>query len=213
MIRPAVLLTVVLALALPCLGQASARSTSPANSIPIPANQGIVARLTTNLDAGKGKQGDVVEAETTRDIKEGHEMLLKKGSTLTGHIAKVQASEGSSSPSMVVILFDGVTPKGGQPGTLNVLIGALAPEPTVSTDTLQDGRGLQATNINSTVTGGKNLGSGGELMATSSGVFGIPGMSLATTSDKGMQYSVIQSTAGDVKLKKGTQIVFKAPEQ
>jgi hypothetical protein len=90
----------------------------------------------------------------------------------------------------------------------------LAPAPAVSTDSLQDGRGMAATNINSAVAGeNRNLGSGGEIMATSVGVYGIRGMSLASSTQSQKQYSAIQSGLGEVKLKKGTQLVFKAPEQ
>jgi hypothetical protein len=115
---------------------------------------------------------------------------------------------------MIVIVFDQVAPKGGSPATLNVKIQALAPVATVSTDSLQDGRGMAATNINSAVAGeNRNLGNGGELMATSVGVYGIRGMSLASTVESQKQYSAVKSAVSDVKLKKGTQLVFKAPEQ
>ena len=131
--------------------------------------------------------------------------------TLTGHIAKVEAYS-KDNPSIVAIVFDQVTAKGGPASTLNVRIEALAPAPGVSTDSLQDGRGMAQTNINSAVGGDKDLSSG-ELMATSVGVHGIRGMTLGSSVQAGKQYSVIQCTSGDVKLKKGTQIVFKAPEQ
>jgi hypothetical protein len=73
---------------------------------------------------------------------------------------------------------------------------------------------MAATNINSAVAGeNRNLGSGGELMATSVGVYGMRGMSLASSVHDQKQYSAVQSNIGDVKLKKGAQLVFKAPEQ
>jgi hypothetical protein len=182
-------------------------------SINIPSSQGIVAKLDTDLDATRNKPGDLVQAETTRDLKPGHDVLLKKGSILTGHITQVQ-TYSSSSPSMILVVFDQVAPKGGSPATLNVKIEALAPAPTVSADSLQDGRGMAATNINSAVAGeNRNLGNGGELMASSVGVYGIRGMSLASTTQDRKQYSAVQSAVGDVRLKKGTQLVFKAPEQ
>jgi hypothetical protein len=163
------------------------------------------------LDASRVKLGDTVQAEITRDVKRGHDTLLKKGSTLTGHIAKVEAYS-KDNPSVVAIVFDQVTAKGGQASTLNVRIEALAPAPGASTDSLQDGRGMAQTNINSAVGGDRDLSSG-ELMATSVGVRGFRGMTLGTSVQAGKQYSVIQCTSGDVKLKKGAQIVFKAPEQ
>jgi len=213
MIRTGILLIAALAVALPSTAQTSAPSSAAAPTLNIPSTQGIVAKLDTDLDATKNKPGDAVQAETTRDLKPGHDVLLKKGSILTGHVTQVQAFRNSS-PSMIVIVFDQVAPKGGSPATLNVKIQALAPAASVSTDSLQDGRGMAATNISSAVAGSdRSVGNGGELMATSTGVYGIRGMSLASTVQNQKQYSAVQSAVGDVKLKKGTQLVFKAPEQ
>jgi hypothetical protein len=213
MIRKGILLIAALSVALPSIAQNGAPSSAAAPSLSIPSAQGIVAKLDTDLDATRNKPGDVVQAETTRDLKPGHDVLLKKGSILTGHITQVQTFS-SSSPSMIVIVFDQVAPKGGSPATLHVKIQALAPAPSVSTDSLQDGRGMAATNINSAVAGSeRSVGNAGELMATSTGVYGIRGMSLASTEQNQKQYSAVQSVVGDVKLKKGTQLVFKAPEQ
>jgi len=213
MIRTGILLMAALVVALPSFAQTSAPSSATAPSLNIPSSQGIVARLDTDLDASRNKPGDMVQAETTRDLKVGHDVLLKRGSVLTGHVTQAQTFS-SSSPSMIVIVFDQVAPKGGSPATLNVKIQALAPAPTVSADSLQDGRGMAATNINSAVGGeNRNLGNGGELMATSVGVYGVRGMSLASSVENQKQYSAVQSAVNDVKLKKGTQLVFKVPEQ
>jgi len=213
MIRTGILLMAALVVALPSIAQTSAPSSAALPTLNIPSSVGIVAKLDTDLDASKNKPGDMVQAETTRDVKPGHDVLLKKGSILSGHITQVQTFSNSSA-SMIVIVFDQVAPKGGSPATLNVKIQALAPVATVSTDSLQDGRGMAATNINSAVAAdNRNLGNGGELMATSVGVYGIRGMSLASTVESQKQYSVVKSGVSDVKLKKGTQLVFKAPEQ
>jgi len=213
MIRTGILLIAALVVALPSIAQTSAPSSAALPSLNIPSSVGIVAKLETDLDASRNKPGDMVQAETTRDLKPGHDVLLKKGSILSGHISQVQTFSNSSA-SMIVIVFDQVAPKGGSPATLNVKIQALAPAATVSTDSLQDGRGMAATNINSAVAGeNRNLGSGGELMATSVGVYGIRGMSLASTVESQKQYTVVKSGVSDVKLKKGAQLVFKAPEQ
>jgi hypothetical protein len=213
MIRTGILLLLTLVVASSSIAQTSTASSPAAPSLNIPSSQGIVAKLDTDLDASRNKPGDTVQAETTRDLKVGHDTLLKKGSVLTGHVTQVQ-TYSSSTASMIVIVFDQAAPKGGSPATLNVKIQALAPAPTVSTDSLQDGRGMAATNISSAVAGtDKSVGSGGELMATSVGVYGIRGMSLTSSVQGQKQYSVVQSGVGDVKLKKGAQIVFKAPEQ
>jgi len=213
MIRTGIVLMAALIVALPSVAQTSRPSSPAAPALNIPSSQGIIAKLDTDLDASRNKPGDVVQAETTRDLKVGHDVLLKRGSVLTGHVTQAQTFSNAS-PSMIVIVFDQVTPKGGSPATLNVKIQALAPAPTVSTDSLQDGRGMAATNISSAVAGtDRSLGSGGELMATSVGVYGMRGVSLASSVHDQNQYSAVQSGVGDVKLKKGAQLVFKAPEQ
>jgi hypothetical protein len=213
MIRSGILLIAALVVTSASIAQTSAPSSPAAPTLNIPSGQGIVAKLDTDLDASKNKPGDIVQAETTRELKVGHDVLLKKGSVLTGHVTQSQTFSNAS-PSMIVIVFDQVAPKGASPATLNVKIQALAPAPTVSTDSLQDGRGMAATQINSAVAGAdKSVGGGGELMATSVGVYGMRGVSLASSVQDKRQYSAVQSSAGDVKLKKGAQLVFKAPEQ
>ena len=213
MIRTGILLLAALIVASPSFAQTSTPPTAAAPSLNIPTSQGIIAKLDTDLDASRNKPGDLVQAETTRELKVGHDVLLKKGSVLTGHVTQVQAYS-STSASMVVMVFDQVAPKGGSPVMLNVKIQALATAPTVTTDSLQEGRGMAATNINSAVAGSdRSVGSGGEIMATSVGVYGMRGVSLASSVQNQKQYSVVQSAVGDVKLKKGVQLVFKVPEQ
>jgi hypothetical protein len=208
MLRAGVLLAAALLMAMPSFAQSNAPAGAALN---IPSGQGIETKLQTDLDANTNKAGDAVQAETIRDLKHGRDMLLKKGSMLTGHIVKVQTiAEGT--PSLIVILFDQVTPKGGQAEKLEALMTALAPAPTVQTDSLQDGRGMMQTNINAAVAGDKDLGNGGELTSNSVGVHGFRGVTLATALQSGKQYSTIQSTSGDLKIKKGAQIVFKAAE-
>jgi hypothetical protein len=211
MLRAGVLLTAALLVAMPSFAQSN--PPTAANPLNIPSTLGIVAKLQTDLDASKNKPGDLVEADTVRDLKQGHDTLLKKGSKLTGHITQVQTF-ASGTPSMIVIEFDQATPAGKQPATLVALIAALAPAPTTQVDSLQDGRGMAATNINSAVAGeDRDLGNGGELTATSVGVQGFRGVSLASAVQGAKQFTVIRSTSGDLKIKKGTQVVFKAAEQ
>jgi hypothetical protein len=212
MLRGGVLLAAALIVAMPSTAQSNAPSNAAGRSLNIPGSLGIEAKLQTDLDASKNKPGDVVQADTIRDLKRGHDVLLKKGSRLTGNIVKVETAAGGA-PSMIVIAFKQVIPADGQTESLNALIAALAPAPTLQTDSLQDGRGMEQTNINAVVSGDKDLGNGGELLATSVGVHGFRGMSLGSVVVGGQQYSTIQSTNGDVKIKKGSQVVFKAAER
>jgi hypothetical protein len=188
----------------------SLAQTAPTPFTP-PPNQGIVAKLTTDLDVTKAKPGDTIQAQVTHDLKNGHDTLLKKGSTITGKIAKVQPFS-SSDPSMIVILFDQISPAGGAPQALNARIGALAPPPGIQTETIQDGRGMAQSNINSASNGDKDVSNVPDLAGGSVGVHGIRGVTLASTIDAGKLYSIIKSTSGDLKLKKNSQIVLNMPE-
>lgn len=176
-----------------------------------PPGQGIVAKLTSDLDASKLKPGDPIQAQVTHDLKNGHDTLLKKGSTISGRVIKVE-SPTSTDPSMIVILFDQISPVGGSTQPLSARVGALAPPPGMQTESLQDGRGMAQSNINSVTSGDKDVSNVPDLAATSVGVRGIRGVTLASTTDAGKLYSIIKSSAGDIKLKKNTQIVLNTPE-
>ncbi len=186
----------------------SAAQGAAGNSVSIPSDAAIVAKLETNLDADTAKAGDSVSALTVRDLKQGHETILKKGSTISGHMVKVEPPV-SGEPSMIAILFDTVTPKGGQPQTVNFVLGALSPAAGTQTDTLQDGRGMAQTHIKAAESGSKDVGANSELTAQSVGVRGMPGVSLASTEDGGKQYAMIRSNAGSVKVKAGSQVLLK----
>ena len=113
---------------------------------------------------------------------------------------------------MIVILFDEISPVGGSTQPLNARIGALAPPPGMQTESLQDGRGMAQSNINAATNGDKDVSNGADLAATSVGVRGIRGVTLASTTDAGKLYSIIKSSNGDLKLKKNSQIVLNTPE-
>jgi hypothetical protein len=211
MTKAGILVLAALMFAIPGVAQTNS-SAAPANTLSIPTNLGIVAKWDSDVDATRLKVGDTVKAEVIRDVKRGHDTLLKKGSTLTGTVAKIQPHEGTT-PSQVGIVFDQVSPAGGPQSALNVTIQAIAPPPGVSTDSLQDGRGMAQTNINSAVGGSKDLGNGGELLATSVGAYNMQGYTLGSAASNGKQYSFVQSANGEVKLKKGAQVVFKPAEQ
>ena len=187
----------LLSFTLPSLAQTAAFTATP--------GQGIVAKLTTDLDSTKLKRGDPIQAQVTHDLKRGHDMLLKKGSIISGKIAKVD-------PDSIVILFDQIEAAGGQPQPLNARIGALAPPPGIQTESLQDGRGMAQSNINSATNGDKDVSNAADLSAASVGVHGYRGLTLASTTDAGHLYSIIKSASGDIKLKKGSQIVLNTPE-
>jgi hypothetical protein len=90
----------------------------------------------------QAKDDDTVEAQTTQDIKQSQELLLKKGSTLVGHILSVQPPTAEKPEYYVVILFDRVRPKNGEEIRFNLVIQALAPESDMESRSIAEATGI-----------------------------------------------------------------------
>jgi hypothetical protein len=195
--------------AAPTPSNGTGQSTAPAMNLP--NNASVVGKLLTNLEAEQAKAGDPVDVQLSENIKSGHDVLVKKGSILNGHITSVQVFS-SSSRCEVVILFDRVTPKKGEPSAVNLNIRALAPAMNIKTDTLSDGRGMGGLDSSSAVAGHEDSKSGNvdSLSDTSRGVYAMPGVTLAVRTENGKHVSVLASTSGNIHLKKGAQLVLEA---
>lgn len=200
-------------------GQAgsSAQSSAPAAAgltpLNLPKGTAFLAKLSTDLAARQCKVGDPVEAEAKQDIKQGHDVLLKKGAMLLGRVAAVQPSGNELT---VAIEFNSVRMKDGKQFSLPLSIQALAPEADISNNsTLSDGRGLDAALNNSAVKHHDSTlkGKTNQLDTTSTGVADLPGMSLSDQTTNGTHYTLVTSSSGDFKLKKGTQLVMKVVAQ
>jgi hypothetical protein len=193
----------------------SAQTSSTAGLAPLALSAGtaIVAKLSTDLDTARCKVGDAVEAEAKQDVKQDHDVLLKKGSLLVGHVTAVKSS---GSELTVAIYFDSVKMKDGKQFSLPLIIQALAPEGDITNnDTLSDGRGLDAALNNSAVKHHDSTlkGSMNQLDAKSTGVYDAPRMSLSAQKTNGTHYSLVTSSSGNFKLKKGSQLVLKVVGQ
>jgi hypothetical protein len=190
---------------------ASGQAVTPARSITVPRGTSVLGKLLTNVDSAQAKVGDPVDVQISEDIKSGREVLIKKGSTLNGHVASVQ----QGSKCVVGILFDRVTPKNGDQFSLNLSIQALAPQTDVRSDSLMTGRGMEQNTADATVTGHTEAmpGGGRALDHKSMGVYGMPSVSLAIETDNGEGVSLVVSTSGNLHLKKDTQLVLQAVSQ
>src|SRR5215469_17354917 len=147
MIPTATLLIVAASIFLPLGSQTTTSGPSPAtaaiNALDLPSDAVIFAKLNTNLDLLQSKPGEVVEAQTTEDVKQGKEALLRKGSTLLGHVSLVERAMSSQPETMIGIVFDRVKTKSGPDQSLYLLIHALAPEAgEQSNSTIAEGRGM-----------------------------------------------------------------------
>jgi hypothetical protein len=195
--------------------QASApvQATPALDALKLPAGTAFLARLSTNLDGRQCKPGAPVEAEVKQDIKQGHDVLLKKGSVLLGYVAGVKVPTSGTPQLNVAIAFDSVRTKDGKRFSLNVEIQALAPEADVTNnDTLAAGRGMGVTSSSdATVSGHATTlkGSINPLSVTSTGVYDLQGLELGDQTTNGAHYSTLTSSIGDFRLKKGAQLVMK----
>jgi hypothetical protein len=220
MIPTGTLLIVAASIFLPLGSQSTTTGPSPAtaaiNALDLPSDAVVFAKLNTNLDLLQAKPGDIVEAQTTEDVKHGKEALLRKGSTLLGHVSLVEATP-SQPETMIGIVFDRVKTKSGPDESLHLLIHALAPEAgEPSNSTIAEGRGMPGATTAATVPGrvsAETPGSG-RLTASSVGVSGFANMRLEIRKDsKGEATSIIVLSKGDVKLKKGAQLLLTPQRQ
>ncbi len=118
--------------------QASDLEKASGNALNLSSGTAIVGRLSEGLYAEKCKIGDVVEAQITRDVTEGHQTLLKKGAHVTGRIAKLNTASNSAEPYGVGIVFDNLALKNGDPISLHVEIRAIAPPQNAGLNPITD---------------------------------------------------------------------------
>jgi hypothetical protein len=211
--RPLLFICAAVILAIPCYSQTNTPSPAPSsaatNAMKLPSDEGIVARLLANFDGAKAKVGDIIQAETTRDIKQGHETILKRGSIISGHITQITPFTEDNKKSTIVIEFDSATPKGGSKAFINVELVALATEVQEQVVDLKDGRGMVQNHEDAGISGHLGATPTTELGPTAMGVYGYAGVTLATLPSASGSLSYIYSEAGDLKMKKNTQMVFK----
>lgn len=197
--------------------QGTVSASADAGPLNLPHDAALLAKLSADLNGRQCKVGDTIEAEARQDLKQGHDVLVKKGSTLLGHITGVHAA-AADKDFTVGVIFDTVKTKDGKQFSARMAIKALAPESDMSNnDTLFDGRGMDSSAKTATVTAGHSTtlkGSHGQLTPASEGVYDIRGLNLGTQMSNGSpQYSLLVSSTGDFRLKKGTQLVLKPLEQ
>ena len=193
--------------------QAATASGVTAKPATLSVGTTVVAKLLTNIDSGTCKPGDGVEAEVTQDVSQNHKVVLKRGTRVIGHVVAVNASSAQKPESRIAISFDSISMKNGVRVQISLVIQALASDPGLREKLdLEDGRGL----IASTLTAGSSGGSiggplpGGLLRPEDSGVYGIPGLSLAVmTMDTGSQILILVSHSENIRLAKGTQMVLR----
>jgi hypothetical protein len=170
----------------------------------------VVAKLLTDIDSGTCKPGDAVEAEVTRDVSQNHKVVLKAGARVIGHVVALDASSAHKPESRIAISFKSVSMTSGEQLPISFVIQALAIAPGLKEKDELHGRPMEtAAIIAATGSIGGPL-SEGLLRPEDSGVYGVPGLSLAVlTTETGTQFPVLKSAGENIRLAKGTQMVLR----
>jgi len=198
---------------------ASTPANAPTDALNVSPDTAFMAKLSTNLDLNQCKPGDPVEAEAKQDIKGGKQVLLKKGSSLLGHVKAVQMPTAEKPEKVVGIVFDGVKmQKTGQQFSLHLIIQALAPEANVeSNKSLADetGTGVQGATRHASVSGHATTISGdvNPLTTESKGIYDLSGLKLGDQISQTGHITVLAFSHSDIRLKKGTQLVMRVVEK
>jgi hypothetical protein len=187
----------------------------------IPDGTPILATLITTLDAKKNKPGDLVAARTTQDVKQDGQVVLKKGSRLTGQVTQAEPRSSGDLQSSLGIAFDNAVTKNGLQMPLHLSVRALAAEtnqaPASSADDMGTfGSGVAAAPPGAVAANGLAhgvAGSMGGVTNTATGVAGnagqaVNGIAGATTQTAGSASGSAGSMKGGGQLTSGSSGVF-----
>jgi hypothetical protein len=214
--RLAAAVTLALISAVSAVAQA-APGNSPQSNLPLknasaslslPNGTGIVGALTTNLDTKYSKVGDRVEVEVTQDVKPAGQVLLRRGSHITGQVTLAYAFSKGDSTAKLEIVLDKVVAKSGEQIPTYLAIYALAAKNDPTKEDLQDGRGLNATSTRAGINGGLGRPGDGLLKPDTKGVIGLESLRLTPLARDNPPTSLVRSESKDVRLEKGTEIVL-----
>jgi len=209
-------ITVALISAVSAVAQ-SAPGNSPQSNLPLinasaslslPNGTGIVGTLTTNLDTKHSKVGDRVEVEVTQDVKPAGQILLRRGSHITGQVALAYAFSKGDSTAKLEIVLDKVVAKSGEQIPTYLALYSLAAKNDPTKEDLQDGRGLAATSTRAGINGGMGRPGNGLLGPDTRGVIGLESLRLTPLARDNPPTSLVRSESKDVRLEKGTEIVL-----
>lgn len=257
---------------------AAASTSASANAGPASASSdsgtAVNADLLTTIDARKVHPGQRVEAKTTKDVKEGKRVVMRRGTKLVGHVTEAQAHTKANAQSAVGIVFDEAVMKNGETVPFHASIQALAAAQSMANAGMGDddmmagggamgggavrgGGGLvggaaggatgavgstagmaggaagdvgrtaggtlssttsAAGSVSNSVAGSTRgatggLDAAGNLTSSSSGVFGLNGLNLASSVSNSTEGSVITSANRNVHLSSGTQMLLKTNSQ
>ncbi len=198
------LLTCCLLFLLPlcAAAQESAAAKPPANTIKLPSDTAIIARLVAKFDSTRLQQGDRVEARITHDVKDGRQVVLPKGALVVGQVSHFVAPPPGQLYG-VVINFDTVELKNGTTVSLHLALQAIAPAPVVPVNAITDQPYNGANRVRAEEHGVDVLTS------SSKGVSNLPDVILGQEVSKNRSTPIISSPIQHIHLDKDSQIVFR----
>jgi hypothetical protein len=191
---------------------ASAASATSASANAGPASAGfsngtaVNADLLTTIDARKCHPGQRVEAKTTKDVKEGKHVVLRRGTRLIGHVTEAQAHTKTHAESAVGIVFDEAVIKKGETVPFHASIQALAAAQSMANagfgdDDMMAGGGADAMGGGAVRGGGGLIGGAAGAVGSTAGMAGGAAGNLGRTAGGtlGSTTSAAGSASGNLR--------------
>jgi len=161
----------------------------------------LFAELTADLNLQQSKPGEEIQTEFTQDVTQGKAIVLGKGAIVVGHVAFFEPRALGQPDNMVGIQFDRVKPKNGPEQSLPIIVRALAPHARPTSNAYPGIPHPADAGI-------------GQLNESSIGVSNLPGLRLGLRkSGTGQQTTVLAWSKGDIRVRKGSQLVMYVVSQ
>lgn len=155
-----------------CLAQSSAPQSAPsatpnagsaeaAQPTKIAAGTVIPAELSKTVDAKKAKQGDKVEAKVAQDLLSNGQVVIPRGSKITGHVTAAKPHDKADPASNLGIAFDQIEIKNKGPLQFQASIQALAKPMNMMSPSMNPAGAAEPSGSNGTGNSGPMTGGAG----------------------------------------------------
>ena len=176
----------------------SASSNVGPNSVDLASGTKIDATLDNSLDAKKNKPGDRVEARTTQDVKQDGKIVLRKGTSLVGHVTEAQTHTKEQAQSELGIMFDHAVLKSGQEIPLHASIQALAAAQSSTTDAVGSDEAFGSAGAQGAAAGSARGGVLGGVSSTGRTTGGLVNTAASATGNAEGTVNAVSHTTGAV---------------
>ncbi len=190
----------------------------------------IPAELAKSIDSKKAKEGDPVTAKVAVDMLSGGTVIVPRDTKITGHVTEAKSRGKGESESTLGIIFDRLILKNGQEIPLHAVVQAVGAPIVARAPSMSENNnprsnpasnpggygshpGMGGTGQPSNPGGAQNsedqpanVGGTPPLPMNATGVVGISGLTLRTTSATS---STLASEKKNVKLDSGTQLLLR----